>query len=256
MNWSSLSMSACLLVEAAPNLPPAAMLGHCKKSTSSPSASSMANVMGGSPGPHTAANTLTSTSSSAPNWSWSRTSGFHGASATRRHSDSPQSLRISAAAARSRATAASRVSAGRSAALAPASASRLSLFQASAISETSSMTYADSISLVSSWMTTSGSAMRSLISPSRCALSTAPNSAPLNSHAGLPCRRLISASGWNGSIASVPAGVGCVHTQALRRMARRSHARTAGSAAISAAATCTRERMTEATSAYPVSSPT
>ena len=225
------------------------MFGHPKKSTSSPSASSMAKVVGGSPGPHTAARTRTSTSSPSPNWSWSRTSGFHGASAMRRQSDSPHVLRISADASRSSAAAASRVSAGSSAALAPASASFRSLFHASAISETSSMRYADSISLVSSRITDSGRAILSLTSPSRCAFNTAPNSAPLNSHAGLPCRRLISASEWNGSISSVPAGVGWVHTQALRRTVLRSQDRTAGSAAISAAATCTRERMTEATSA-------
>ena len=155
------------------------------------------------------------------------------------------------------ATAASRVSAFTRCCLTPrSSASRRSAFQASARGVDCSSRYAASASAITSSTTRSGSAMRTFTSPSRCALSVAANSLPSKSHTGFSCRRLTPASGWNGSIASVPAGVGCVQTHALRRTMPRSHARTPGSAEISAAATCAKALSTCSDDSYPVSGPT
>mmetsp|Transcript_13690 Transcript_13690/g.58485 ORF Transcript_13690/g.58485 Transcript_13690/m.58485 type:complete len:330 (+) Transcript_13690:2411-3400(+) len=259
INFNSRSRSACWRATAAPPDLGArvAMFGHCKKSTSSPSASSMANVLGGSPGPQTAARTRTSTDAS-PTSAWSsRTSGRHGATATRRHSASPHSRLTCTRASRSMAMAASRVSALTRCCLMPRLiASRRSAFQASARGVDCSSRYAASASATISSTTRSGNAMRSLMSPSRCALSVAANSLPSKSHTGFSCRRFTPARGWNGSIASVPAGVGCVQTHALRRTTPRSHARTPGSAEISAAATCVKALSTCSAVSYPVSGPT
>ena len=156
MNFNKRSISACCLATAAPDpvLPAAltAMFGHCRKSTSSPSASSMANVVGGSPGPHTAAKTLTSMfwSSYSSTWS-SRISGLQGATEIRLHSASPHSRRTATSASLSRHTAASRVRDFTRCRRMPRSrASRRSAFHASAIGVDASSKYAASASAMSS----------------------------------------------------------------------------------------------------------